>query len=95
MAEPRPPQTTTFESSTAQRGLRRGLLSVLVFLAAIGLGLLALSQTQVGAGAIAGLWARARPELLLLALLSMTMAFFFMGLRWRALMPPGDRKSVV
>lgn len=93
MDEPKAPDGATFETSTAQRGLRRGLLSVFVFFAAIALALLALSQTEVGADAIAGLWSRARPGLLLLALLSMTMAFFFMGLRWRALMPPGTRAS--
>lgn len=85
------PAPIPFASDTARRGLRRGLLTVLAIGGAIGLGLLAIAQTEVGASAIADLWDRSRPPLLVLSMASMTLAFLFMGLRWRALMPAGVR----
>ncbi len=77
-----------FEAETARRGLRRGVWTIVAIGGAIGVGVLALAQTEVGSGAIADLWARADALELVLAMAIMTMAFFFMGMRWRALMPP-------
>lgn len=77
-----------FHEETARRGLKRGLWTIAALMAAILLVVLALGRTAPGAAAIAELAGRARPGLLSLALVSMTAAFFFMGLRWRALMPP-------
>lgn len=70
---------------------RRGLLSGLIGLGAVTLAMLAVSRTPLGAGALHDLAARARPAPLLLAAVIMSFAFFFMGLRWRALMPAGHR----
>lgn len=93
MADVDVPASPTFEAATARRGLRRGLWSVAVFLAALCLAAFGVSQTEVGGQAIAQLWRQARPELLIPALVCMTLAFLFMGLRWRALMPPGTEAT--
>ena len=73
----------------ARRGLRRGLWTIAALVGVIGLGLLALAQTDVGAQNLAELWQHAHPPLLVAAFVVMTLAFFFMALRWRALMPTG------
>lgn len=86
-----PDAPSPFAPELARRGLRRGLGIVAAVGGALGLSVLAIAQTDVGAQAIADLLQRAQPPLLLLALGSMTLAFLFMGLRWRALMPAGHR----
>lgn len=84
-------EPAAFAPELARRGMRRGLWTVAVIGAAMALTVLAASQTRIGARAIADLWLRARPPLLILAFASMTMAFVLMALRWRALMP-ADRR---
>lgn len=81
------PASPPFSSQTARRGLRRGLWTIAGIGVAIALGVLALSRTEVGATALAQLWQQAHTGRLLAAFGVMTLAFFFMGLRWRALMP--------
>ncbi|NOY25633.1 MAG: flippase-like domain-containing protein [Oligoflexia bacterium] len=76
-----------FAPDTARGGLRRGLLVIGAFLLAIAIGVLAVSRTDLGAQAVADLWRRSHPLTLLCAFAVMTLAFPFMALRWRALMP--------
>ena len=75
----------------ARRGLYRGLWTIGGITAALALALLAWAQTDIGAHNLSDLWSHAHLPLLGAAFASMTMAFFFMALRWRALMPPGYR----
>ncbi len=88
---PPPARPDPFASDTARRGLRRGIWTIVAIGAAIGVGLLALGRTQVGATAIRDLAARAHPGMLAGSFFVMTLAFLFMGLRWRALMPAPHR----
>ena len=69
--------------------IRKGLLSAAVGVLLVALALVAVSRTEVGTDAVNDLMHRARLAPLLLALGFMSCAFFFMSLRWRALMPPG------
>lgn len=71
--------------------IRKGLLSALLGVVVVGLALVVVARSDLGGDALSDLWARSRPGLLLLALGFMSCAFFFMSLRWRALMPPGHR----
>jgi hypothetical protein len=71
--------------------LRRGLRSVAALLALIGLGALALSRTELGAAHIQDLSNRMAPWSILISTLTVMAAYVFIGLRWRALMPPGAR----
>ena len=57
----------------------------------LGVCVYALSQSNLGEEAVADLLTRARPEYLVLSWATISAAFFFMGLRWRALMPPPFR----
>ncbi len=70
--------------------LRRAVTLAVVLLVAIGLGVLALSQSDLGEEHVADLWARTRLLPLLLALLIMSLGLCFMGLRWRSLVPGGE-----
>ena len=69
--------------------MRKGLISAASGVGLVALAVVALSRTELGSGAMTDLWERARLLPLLVALSFMTCAFFFMSLRWRALMPPG------
>lgn len=66
---------------------RRGLWTALAIIAAIGLSLFALSRTDFGAEGIAGLLEQIQPGWLVAAVTTMTGGFWFLGLRWKALMP--------
>ena len=69
--------------------MRKGLHSAASGVALVALAVVALSRTELGSEAMADLWERARLLPLVVALGFMTCAFFFMSLRWRALMPEG------
>ncbi len=75
------------QAAAMRRALRRGVVTAGFGLAAILLAVLAASRTEVGAAAIADILARARLGPLALALGAMTLAYGFMALRWRSLMP--------
>ena len=83
-----------FASATARRGLRRGLGILFAMARAMAIAALAFSRTEIGAAALQELWGRARWPPLVLAFLLMTMAFLFMALRWRALLPGPARPPV-
>ncbi|RME20441.1 MAG: hypothetical protein D6798_20470, partial [Deltaproteobacteria bacterium] len=88
---PPPSAPDPFAPQTARQGLRRGLWTIVTIGAVIGIGLLAAGQTPIGGAAIRDLAGRARPGLLAGSFGVMTLAFLFMGLRWRSLMPPPHR----
>lgn len=72
---------------TARGAAYGGLISVV----ALGLVAVAIGRSREGEVALREIVARAQPAPLAGALLLMIAAFFCMGLRWRALMPPGTR----
>ena len=74
-----------------KRALAQGLLSSAAGLGAVALALVVVSRTVSGEASLGELWARAEAGPILVGSLAMSAAFFFMGLRWRALMPPGHR----
>ncbi len=74
-----------------RRGMLRGMASSALGLGVVVLAVVLVSRTELGQGAAQDLLERARWERALLASLLMSAAFFFMGLRWRSLMPPGHR----
>ncbi len=79
----------------ARKGaVRKGLLMVGVALAAILLSVLALSKTEIAADEIATLWEQANAPLLVTSLLMMTLAMPILALRWRALIPGGEKVGV-
>jgi len=75
--------------------LRRAVTLAVALLVAIGLGVLALSQSDLGEEHIAELWHRTRWLPLLAALVIMSVGLCFMGLRWRALVPGGESLPLV
>jgi uncharacterized membrane protein YbhN (UPF0104 family) len=68
----------------------RGLLSAGLGLVVLVLVAAAVARTELGSDALLDLWARARPAPILGAVGLMSLAFAFMALRWRALLPPGS-----
>lgn len=84
-----------FDANTATRAVRRGLWSVAAFLGAIGLAAVAIARTDLGALHTEDLLSRARPMWLLAATAIMSLAFVFMSLRWRALLPRDQRPPVM
>ncbi len=80
---------SVFDGADTGRIIRKGLLSAALGVGLVALALLVVSRSDIGAEAMSDLAQRARPAPLLAALGFMSCAFFFMGLRWRALMPPG------
>ena len=77
-----------FSPERARRAIRQGLVTITLSVLAIAIAIYALSQSSLGEDAVSDLLTRARPSYLLLSWASISAAFFFMGLRWRALMPP-------
>jgi uncharacterized membrane protein YbhN (UPF0104 family) len=71
----------------ARQVLRRAALGGAVSLAALVLLAVAVSRSAEGEAALRDVVARAEPLALVAALCMMVLAFFCMGLRWRALMP--------
>lgn len=80
-----------FDPRRAQSAMRRGLWSIALGVVLIGLALLAVSKSELGAEAFDDLRNASHPALLGLSWGIISMAFLFMGLRWRALMPPPHR----
>lgn len=72
-----------------RRALARGLASSGAGLLAVLLALVLVTRLDLGGDSLCQLWGRARLGPILLATTLMSAAFGFMGLRWRALMPPG------
>ena len=85
----------TFDATTARRAVRRGLWSVAALVAALGLAAIAIARTDLGALHTQDLLERAQPAELLAATGIMSLAFVFMSLRWRALLPPEDKPPVL
>lgn|GEM_PF-817937 len=92
-----PPANTsrTFDEGTARTALRSGVVWVVGFAAVIVLAAVAVARTDLGAQHAADLIERARVPHLLLATAIMSLAFIFMSLRWRALLPPERRPPVM
>ncbi len=76
-----------FEPPETRTALRRGLLSGFAGLTLVVVATLAVSRTEIGTDALSDLVARARLAPLALSWAFMTVAFFFLGMRWRALIP--------
>ena len=70
--------------------LRKGLGLAALILGSMALAVLALSRTELGAEALTDLWARTRPGPVLLSLAVMCSGMFFLGARWKALIPDGE-----
>ncbi len=83
------------EQPDTSRAVRRGLLMVGVALAAILLSVLALSKTDIAAEEIELLWEGANGPLLITSLLMMTLAMPLLALRWRSLIPGGEKVGVL
>ena len=75
--------------------LRRALFLAAALLGAIGLGVLALWQSDLGREHVETVWARTTWPPLVFALGIMTVGLCFLGLRWRALVPGGDKLPVL
>ncbi len=80
-----------FSPARARQAIRRGLLTVAVSVILLGICVFAIAQSDLGREAVQDLLTRARPGYLFISWVSISAAFFFMGLRWRALMPPAHR----
>ncbi len=80
----------TVDAAPARQALKSVGLSVL----AMGLGIWAVAQSDVGAAALAGLLEDARPAPLVGAIGCMSSGMLFLALRWRALMPAQVREGV-
>ena len=77
------------DPEATRRAARKGVVTVIGTLVALGLGLLALSQTTVGGEELARIHGQLAWGPLAGATLLMSLAFFIMAFRWRSLMPPG------
>ncbi|MCP4808126.1 MAG: flippase-like domain-containing protein [Proteobacteria bacterium] len=71
--------------------IRRGLVMVALALGAIGLAVLALSRSDIAEEQVRELWERSSIPMLILAQVMMSLVIGFMGLRWKALLPEGDK----
>ena len=74
-----------------RRAIVRGLASSASGLLVVVAVLVLVSRSDLGTDSVGALWARAQVGPIVLASVLMSAAFLFMGLRWRALMPPGHR----
>lgn len=79
------------EPLTLRRALAKGALSSGVGLLVVTLAAVLISRAVYGDGALEAVLTRAEPGPILVGSVAMSAAFFFMGLRWRALMPPDVR----
>jgi hypothetical protein len=77
-----------FEPPATDKALKRGLTFGLLGLLVVVLPVLAIGQTELAEGALADLWERSRLGPLLLSWAMVPVAFYLLGLRWRALIPP-------
>lgn len=77
-----------FDPRRARHAMRRGILSIVCVLFLVWIALVGAYQSDLGAEAIHDLQNAANPMLLLASGLIISLAFYFLGLRWRALMPP-------
>jgi uncharacterized protein (TIRG00374 family) len=84
-----------FSPERARRAIRQGMVTVAVSVVLLAICILAVTQSDLGREAVADLLTRARPVYLVLSWACISAAFFFMGLRWRALMPPEHRPPAV
>lgn len=79
--------TETFQPPATKHALKRGLISGGFGLGLVVISTLAITQTEIADGAITDLIARARLGPLLLSWAMVPLAFYFLGRRWRALIP--------
>ena len=91
---PLPAETPGFSAAVAQRAVRRGVISVLAFVLLIAAVVVAVANTDVGAAHVADIRQRMSMAALVASTTLMSAAFVFMGLRWRALLPEGNRPPV-
>ena len=77
-----------FSPARARGAVRKGLLTIVASVVLIGVCLLIFSRTDIGEETLTDLLTRLKPAYLIGSWLSISAAFFFMGFRWRALMPP-------
>jgi uncharacterized membrane protein YbhN (UPF0104 family) len=82
-----PAELAAPSASTLNAAMRKGVVSGLLLLLALILLVVGLSKTDIGAADIAALREAADLKLILLAIATMSLGFWFLALRWRALMP--------
>jgi len=83
----------TFDPARVGAAARRGLLTVAISTAVLAVVAVAVARSSVGAEARA-LWTTLQPASLAAAFALISLAFVFMALRWRSLMPPPHHPPV-
>ena len=83
----------TFQPPDTSLALRAGLISGVLGLVIVVLVTLAVGRSQINAETVQTLVERAQLLPMCLSLFVMSIAFFFLGLRWQALFPPPHKPS--
>lgn len=84
-------QVSPDQNLNTSRALRAGLLSGLLGLIVIVLVTLAVGRSAIDVDALTAIASRTRIWLMVVSLFVMSMAFWFLGLRWRSLLPGETR----
>ena len=74
---------------------KKGIVTLIMVVAAVGLVVLGLSRSELAGADIAALLDEARPAYLLTAIATMSLGYWFLALRWRALMPTEEPIAVM
>ena len=88
-------QPSTFKNLETGRALRAGLLSGFLGLTVVVLVTIAVGRSHIDMDALQAIAKRTRFLLMLASLVVMSMAFIFLGMRWRTLFPGPKRPSGV
>jgi uncharacterized membrane protein YbhN (UPF0104 family) len=75
------------DAATLRSAARRGIVTVLVVVVVVVLIILGLSRSELAGADIAGLLEAAEPFHLIAAIAAMSLGYWFLALRWRALLP--------
>ncbi|MFT4978856.1 MAG: uncharacterized membrane protein YbhN (UPF0104 family) [Myxococcota bacterium] len=81
-------EPSAFDADRARSALRKGTLSIGLGVVLLVLVLWGAARTPLGAEALGDLLSSSRPGYLVASWLIISLAFYFMALRWRSLMPP-------
>ena len=85
--------SSTFEAPETGRALRAGIVSGLLGLLLVVLVTVAVGRAHIDVEAIKAIASRTRFSLMVLSLGVMSIAFLFLGMRWRTMFPGPDRPS--
>ncbi len=85
----------TFQAPETGRALRAGLASGVLGLVLVVLVTVAVGRSHIDIAALKAIAGRTRVSLMVLSLGVMSVAFLFLGMRWRTLFPPPNRPSGV